>query len=92
MLHTIKLVMTTWHFSLKTRITFFLSMLTIISIIIYLFPHLFPDFVAYAITNDTLEASPSDNLSNTEERTTNPSHFPNPIQKEGLLLTGYVAY
>jgi hypothetical protein len=60
---------------------------------ICLFPHLFPDFVVYAMTNDTLETVPSNNLPNIEETTTtDTSHFPNPIQKEGALLTGYVAY
>ena len=62
-------------------------------ITICLFPHLFPDFVVYAITNDTLETVPSNNLPNIEETTiTDTSNFPNPMQKEGILLTGYVAY
>lgn len=57
-----------------------------------LFPHLFPDFVAYAMTRDNLEVSPSENLSNTEESAPKTSNFPSPIQKEGALLAGYALY
>jgi hypothetical protein len=82
----------TWLFSLKTQIYSFACVFRLFFIALCLFPHLFPDFVAYAITTDNLEISPSENLPNTEELTGKTSHFPSPIQKEGALLTGYVLY
>ena len=69
-----------------------MCLLRLALITIYFFPHLFPDFVAHAITNDTLETPLSNNLPNIEETTTNPSRFPSPIQKEGALIAGYVLY
>lgn len=82
----------TWIFSFKTQISSFACVFGLFFIALCLFPHLFPDFVAYAMTRDNLEVSPSENLPNTEELTPKTSNFPTPIQKEGALLAGYVLY
>ena len=80
-----------WLFYFQARVSLFMCLLRL-ALTIYFFPHLFPDFVAHAITNDTLETPLSNNLPNIEETTTNPSRFPSPIQKEGALIAGYVLY
>lgn len=81
-----------WIFSLKTQISYFVCIFGLFFIALCMFPQLFPDFVAYAITRDNLEISSSENLPNTEELPPKTSNFPSPIQKEGALLAGYVLY
>lgn len=75
---------------LKTQITLFIFMLRMFCTIVYFFPHLFPEFVAHAMTPNTLETFSPDNIP--QQNTSEVPSFLRPKQKEAAQIAGYTLY